>query len=78
MIGKLGFKSAVSVKDTVAKKIDEYRKKKEDRSPQTSPKDRKIQQATSWGGDSRKSNGDRSTRPEHYISDDDPDGNSFV
>lgn len=78
MIGRLGFKAAVTVKDTVAKKIDEERKKKGDRSPQQSPKEINIRKATANNfGQIPKPNGDKS-RPEHYISDDEPDETSFV
>jgi len=35
MIGKLGFKAAVTVKDTVAKKIEEERRRKGEKSPQS-------------------------------------------
>lgn len=70
MIGKLGFKAAVTVKDTVAKKIEEERKKKDSKSPQNAPKEIKVQHAANGGIADSSLN-----RPEHYISDDDT---SFV
>lgn len=72
MIGKLGFKAAVTVKDTVAKKIEEERKRKGEKTPTSSPNDlseKKVITPISEEPDSG--------RPDHYISDEDPD-TSFV
>ncbi len=81
MIGKLGFRAAVTVKDTVQKKMEERS------TPQSSPKGainnvKDFEKALNQvGGDrgpssteSPKSNHSRrqgKQRPEHYISDDD-------
>jgi len=68
MIGKLGFKAAVTVKDTVAKKFEEERKRKsEHKSIESKSINDVIPGRNLEGG-----------RPEHYISDDEPDETSFI
>lgn len=71
LIGKLGFQAAVTVKDSVAKKIEEERKRKNERKPDTSATNTKSFSDVLPG---KKVHG----RPEHYISDDEPDDKSFV
>ena len=68
MIGKMSIRAAVTVKDTVQKKIEEERQKKN--TPQSSPKEVKTAQVfekalneTDHGGQPRLK------RSEHYISD---------
>jgi hypothetical protein len=72
MIGKLGFKAAVTVKDTVAKKIEEERKRKVERKPNSTSNNSKSINDVIPG---RKV---EDSRPEHYISDDEHDATSFV
>lgn len=77
LLGKLSFKAAVTVKDTVQKKLDENRGKKEDQGSTTSPSDVKNVQAFELALDSA---GKRPTmgevpksggvKNETYISDD--------
>jgi len=69
MLGNLGFRAAVTVKDTVAKKLEEERKKKEEKTPDSSPKEVETKRIPKESP---------TNRPEHYISDDDPDETSFV
>ena len=78
MIGKLGFKAAVTVKDTVAKKVEDERKKRGERSPQQpSPKADENKSPQQKVGKNLGGNKEEE-RPEHYISDDEPDETSFV
>lgn len=72
MIGKLGFKAAVTVKDTVAKKIEEERKRKGEKTPTSSPNDQSEKKVITPISEEPVSG-----RPDHYISDEDPD-TSFV
>lgn len=73
MIGKLGFKAAVTVKDTVAKKIEEERKRKGEKTPTSSPNDSSEKKVITPISEEQSDSG----RPDHYISDEDPD-TSFV
>ena len=73
MIGKLGFKAAVTVKDTVAKKMEEERKRKGEKTPTSSPNDPSEKKVITPISEEPSDSG----RPDHYISDEDPD-TSFV
>lgn len=68
MIGKFGFRAALTVKDTVAKKLEEERKKK----TYSYPKERKTKI------DQKAPGTDIGGSPEHYLSEEDPDETSFV
>ena len=79
MLGQLSVKAAVTVKDTVQKKIEEDRKKKSLQSSPSSPNDvknvRDFEKAMNEGKFFQESNIKKATvkknmRSEHYVSDD--------
>ena len=72
MIGNFGVRAAVTVKDTVAKKLEEERKRKEGRITDSCSKEGKKQIDKNASG---KGVEDRS---EHYLSNEDLDETSFV
>ncbi len=78
MLGKLGVKAAVTVKDTVQKKIEEERKKQSPENSPSSPNDVKsvkdLERKVSQPEKSQPPSSSvvkKNVRSEHYVSDDD-------
>lgn len=77
LLGQLSVKAAVTVKDTVQKKIEEERKKKSPQSSPSSPNDvknvrdfEKAMNEAKFFQETNKASVKKNIRSEHYVSDD--------